>query len=71
MNTKMKASAKADNHAESPFFLGRLEHTDGRVTFQEFVTHGEARRLANRDTTVLKIYKPLSDQEEVIIFSRE
>lgn len=60
-----------EKNEEVPFFLGRLEHADGRVTFQEFVTHGEARRLAAWDKTVVKISKALSEKEEVVIFQRE
>jgi len=68
----MKASVRVESsEVEVPFFLGKIEHVDGRVTFQEFVTHGEARRLAAWDRTVVKISKSLSPQEEAVIFQRE
>lgn len=68
---KMTASVKAEGEVETPFFLGKIERADGRVTYMDFVTHGEARRLGAGDKTVTKIWKYISNGVEVVIFERE
>lgn len=67
---KMKKMEAKNKEEPQPFFLGKVEHTDGRVTYQEFVTHGEARRFAQHDQSIIRIYKFLSEGREAIIFER-